>query len=1517
MEPVSVDIDKTQQPPADPLPFARSYQLEALEKALKQNTIVFLETGSGKTLIATMLLRSYAHLLRKPSRYIAVFLVPEVLLARQQAGVVRMHTDMNVGVYWGDMGVDFWHAATWKQEILEHEVLVMTHQIFLNGLRQGYFKLDLIKVLIFDECHHARGNHPYACIMTEFFHRELGSGHHDLPRIFGMTASLIKSKGANSESYYRQQICLLENIMNSKVHTCDSETVLAKFIPFSTPKFLFYEHMKIPDSVYACLEKELGNLKAKHELFLEKLDLSERAAESVCSKISKVHSALMFCLGELGVWLALQAAQFLSHSDSDSDFIAWGRVDVAGETTVKKFCWDASLVISNFFSAGTFSNLAREFVEIITGDSLLTFLVFLFLYCIVYRLECCIGDNTEADVGAGHITEKVLCLIKSLLLYRDLKDMRCIVFVERVITAVVLESLLRELLPKHSGWKTKYIAGNNSGLQSQTRQMQNEIMEEFRKGMVNIIVATSILEEGLDVQSCNLVIRFDPPASVSSFIQSRGRARMQNSDYLLMVNREDLTTHARLENYLSSSDIMRRESLSHTSTPCLALQNEDEFYCVEGTGAVVTLSSSISLICFYCSHLPSDGYFKPAHKYIIDKEMMNCTLLLPKSSPIQDICVEGNIKILKQKACLEACKQLHLIGALTDNLVPDIVEEQAVVQEVGNERYDDDQPIYLPPELVSQGPQDLKTKYHCYLIELNQKFDYDVPVHDIVLVMKTELESDVLSSMGFELEVERGLLAVNLRYIGDIYLDQVPVLLCRRFQITLFKVLIDRDVNKLEELLKGLELGTGVVDYFLLPATGSRSQPFIDWAPISSVLFSCKYEDHFNCSWKENAHVVHTKGGPVCVCMLQNSLVCTPHNGSLYCITGVSEDLNGRSLFKQKDGVPTTYKEYYAKRHSIQLCFDQEPLLKGRHIFPAQNFLFRCRKQKEKGLVFLSCLAMDYLPLPLGHEYCDTTIENFQPFLTLYSYTFIPSLMHRLESLLVAVNLKKMLSDHCMQIVDIPVMKVLEAITTKKCQEKFDLESLETLGDSFLKYAASQHLFKLHQNHHEGLLTLNKVKIISNAALCRRGCDRKLPGFIRSESFNPKLWMVPGDKFGGDFLSEEPLSECRKVYIRGRRKVRSKKVADVVEALIGAYLGTGGEVQALLFMDWIGIKVDFTIAPYERNFQLQAEKFVNVRDLESLLNYSFHDPSLLVEALTHGSYMLPEIPRCYQRLEFLGDAVLDYLVTMHLYKEYPGMSPGLLTDMRSASVNNDCYAQSAIKGGLHKHILYNSQALHKHIVDTAEIFQKTSLGSTFGWESETSFPKVSTKHIKVKYVCCKALWFCTFSYIVNSVIRALILAPWKVSDMEELRLPVFANFVQLCNMQLIIHGQSEFSTITVLGDVIESLAGAILVDSGYNKEIVFQSIRPLLEPLITPETVRLHPARELTELCQKQSFDYKKSVSHNGRIASFTIVVEANGEIFKHTATAADKKTAKKLASREVLKSLKLVASSSNTSKID
>lgn len=67
---------------------------------------------------------------------------------------------------------------------------------------------------------------------------------------------------------------------------------------------------------------------------------------------------------------------------------------------------------------------------------------------------------------------------------RELKDLRCIVFVERIVTAIVIRSLLNELLPALTGWFTEYTAGHSSSLKSQSRKDQNVIVDKFRKGKV-------------------------------------------------------------------------------------------------------------------------------------------------------------------------------------------------------------------------------------------------------------------------------------------------------------------------------------------------------------------------------------------------------------------------------------------------------------------------------------------------------------------------------------------------------------------------------------------------------------------------------------------------------------------------------------------------------------------------------------------------------------------------------------------------------------------------------------------------------------------------------------------------------------------------------------------------------------------------------------------------------------------------------------------------------------------------
>lgn len=110
-----------------------SYQLEALDKAIRENTIVFLETGSGKTLIAIMLLRSYAHYLRKssPSPYIAVFLVPKVVLVTQVCTTLSL---LFVPLQILDTLFDFYLMIWWLRKCVISILLLFVSFSFFSPL---------------------------------------------------------------------------------------------------------------------------------------------------------------------------------------------------------------------------------------------------------------------------------------------------------------------------------------------------------------------------------------------------------------------------------------------------------------------------------------------------------------------------------------------------------------------------------------------------------------------------------------------------------------------------------------------------------------------------------------------------------------------------------------------------------------------------------------------------------------------------------------------------------------------------------------------------------------------------------------------------------------------------------------------------------------------------------------------------------------------------------------------------------------------------------------------------------------------------------------------------------------------------------------------------------------------------------------------------------------------------------------------------------------------------------------
>ena len=123
------------------------------------------------------------------------------------------------------------------------------------------------------------------------------------------------------------------------------------------------------------------------------------------------------------------------------------------------------------------------------------------------------------------------------------------------------------------------------------------------------------------------------------------------------------------------------------------------------------------------------------------------------------------------------------------------------------------------------------------------------------------------------------------------------------------------------------------------------------------------------------------------------------------------------------------------------------------------------------------------------------------------------------------------------------------------------------------------------------------------------------------------------------------------------------------------YLSYVNFIGALLLMTWMGLTVlpetRILVSPPSPMMDAQTEDMMQLDRLlsgfdnfEEIIGYRFNDRSYLLQAFSHASYYPNRLTDCYQRLEFLGDAVLDYLITRHLFEDKRQHSPGTLTDLR-------------------------------------------------------------------------------------------------------------------------------------------------------------------------------------------------------------------------------------------------------------
>lgn len=203
------------------------------------------------------------------------------------------------------------------------------------------------------------------------------------------------------------------------------------------------------------------------------------------------------------------------------------------------------------------------------------------------------------------------------------------------------------------------------------------------------------------------------------------------------------------------------------------------------------------------------------------------------------------------------------------------------------------------------------------------------------------------------------------------------------------------------------------------------------------------------------------------------------------------------------------------------------------------------------------------------------------------------------------------------------------------------------------------------------------------------------------------------------FLNDDPAPcESSLQSFFSKTRVADKVIADCVEAIIGCCVKSIGIDRSFLVLQMFDILPktadDYSTMLKGKTLNPRLRTNISNRDvdshmtnyqtLETVLDYQFNDRAYLLQALTHPSYPTNQLTGCYQQLEFLGDAVLDFLITLYISERCTEMDPGELSDLRSALVNNNTLACICVRYAIHKHILSQSAVLNE-IVDKFVEFQ--------------------------------------------------------------------------------------------------------------------------------------------------------------------------------------------------------------------
>jgi len=520
----------------------RSYQDNISESIRNKNTLVILPTALGKTVIAILV--SAEFLFNYKSKRILVMAPTKPLVAQHMSSffsVLNVPED-GIAVVTGK-NLPSTRMAIWNRK--EIRLVFATPEVVKNDLAENRLSLSQFSLLVFDEAHRAVKDYAYTSIARYYVQQ---SSH---PVILAMTAS------PGSEKTRLEEVC--NNLYIEQIEYRNEEDIDVK--PYLNPIDVTWKWFTIPPEykyirsiLRVMLEDKLqflierGLLRKKHPKWIFKNDLinlGEEIQYKLELTMEELRGPLYTALMQQSSALTLMYCAELIESQGSPSLKAFlERIENDGGKAHQSLLND---------------NRIREIQTLLNSLKI--------EHPKTRYLVDHLKQHFFQNDNQGHVEQNVAFRQSSDLIKRP----KALVFTHYRDTARKVVEILTENGIKASRFVGQAKRELDIGM---SQEEQSAVLELFRNGEFDVLVATSIAEEGLDIPEVDLVVFYEPIPSEIRYIQRRGRTGRKSSGCVIILAAKDTIDERYL--YASKRRMEKmKQILSSISVTLKPIQRDD------------------------------------------------------------------------------------------------------------------------------------------------------------------------------------------------------------------------------------------------------------------------------------------------------------------------------------------------------------------------------------------------------------------------------------------------------------------------------------------------------------------------------------------------------------------------------------------------------------------------------------------------------------------------------------------------------------------------------------------------------------------------------------------------------------------------------------------------------------------------------------------------------------------------------------------------------------------------------